>query len=159
MIVRSDRFGAVEIDEKDTLRFPTGIVGFPDESLFVLLRRQDSRYVGWLQSAKSSHLTLPVVSAHALNPKFPDVDLSEHLARAGLGSHTEEVAILAVLAAPPNEPATVNLMAPIIVNARTRVGAQVMLEGTHFSTHEAFILARDRLDNQDDSASVESDES
>lgn len=149
MIVNSDRFGSVEIAESDTLMFPGGIVGFPQESRFVLLRRQDSQFIGWLQSVKTSYLTLPVVSTHMLTPKFPDVDLKDHVASAGLGSNTEELAVLAVLSAAPNEPATVNLLAPIVVNAKTRIGAQIMLEGTHFTTHEAFALARDRGDQSD----------
>jgi flagellar assembly factor FliW len=140
MIVQSDRFGAVEIDAADVLRFPTGIIGFPTEDAFVLVRRTNSQTVGWLQSMKSSYLALPVVSAHLLSPRFPDVPLGGYAERAGLGNDAEELAVLAVLSAPPGQPATVNLMAPIIVNATTRVGAQIILESTQFTTRELFIF-------------------
>jgi flagellar assembly factor FliW len=49
---------------------------------------------------------------------------------------------MAVLSAPRGGPATVNLMAPIVVNASTRKGAQVHLEGTRFSTRELFVLPK-----------------
>lgn len=140
MIVHSDRFGAIEVDATDTLSFPTGIVGFPKENEFVLVRKTDSQIVGWLQSTKSSYLTLPVVSAHVLGPRFPDVPIESYAERAGLGTNPEELAVLAVLSAPPGQPATVNLMAPIIVNATTRQGAQVLIEGTRFTTRELFIV-------------------
>ena len=39
-----------------------------------------------------------------------------------------------------NQPATVNLLAPIVVNAATRKGAQIILEGTRYSTREFFAL-------------------
>jgi flagellar assembly factor FliW len=140
MILQSDRFGAVEIDAADVLTFPAGIIGFPKEDAFVLVRRTNSQMVGWLQSTKSSYLALPVVSAHLLSPRFPDVQIDTYAERAGLGNDSEELAVLAVLSAPPGQPATVNLMAPIIVNATTRVGAQLMLEGTQFTTRELFIF-------------------
>lgn len=143
MIVKSDRLGNVEVDAGDIITFPAGIIGFPGEREFVLIRLKPSSPIGWLQSAKSSYLTLPVVSAHALPPRFPDVSIEELADRIGLGNDSEELAVLAVLSAPSGEPATVNLMAPIIVNAKTRIGAQVVLEGTHFSTREAFVLARE----------------
>ncbi|MGC4064339.1 MAG: flagellar assembly protein FliW [Polyangiaceae bacterium] len=140
MIVKSDRFGAIEVDTADVLSFPTGIVGFPRETEFVLIRKADSQVVGWLQSVHTSYLTLPVVSAHVLAPRYPDVAIEPFAERAGLGSDLEELAVLAVLSAPPGQPATVNLMAPVIVNAVTRVGAQVLLEGTRFTTRELFII-------------------
>jgi len=140
MIVQSDRFGSIEVDATDVLAFPGGIIGFPRESEFILVRKTDSQVIGWLQSTKTSYLTLPVVSAHVLAPQFPDVPLEDYAERAGLGNSCEELAVLAVLSAPPGQPATVNLMAPIIVNATTRLGAQVMIEGTRFSTRELFIF-------------------
>lgn len=149
MIVQSRRFGQMEVDEGDILQFPTGIIGFPVESAFVLIRRSGTSAIGWLQSVRTAEFTLPVVSAHALSRRFPDVDVAPHAERAGLGTDVEDLAILAVLTAPPNAPASVNLMAPIIVNAKTRVGAQVMLEGTHFSTREPFVLARGSTDSDD----------
>lgn len=140
MMVKSDRFGAMEVETNDLLSFPSGIIGFPQENQFVLVRKAESQMIGWLQSTQSSYLALPVVSVHAFSPRYPDVAIEEFADRAGLGSNIDELAVLGVLSAPPGQLATVNLMAPIIVNAVTRVGAQVMLEGTRFSTREAFIL-------------------
>jgi flagellar assembly factor FliW len=142
MIVNSDRFGAIEVDATDVLSFPTGIIGFPKETAFVLVRKTDSQVVGWLQSTQSPYLTLPVVSAHVLAPRFPDVPIEDYAERAGLGGDVDELAVLAVLSAPPGQPATVNLMAPIIVNAATRTGAQILIEGTRFSTRELFIISQ-----------------
>jgi flagellar assembly factor FliW len=49
-------------------------------------------------------------------------------------------AVMAVLCASAGQPATVNLLAPIVVNVRSRKGAQILLEGTTFSTNEPFVL-------------------
>lgn len=47
---------------------------------------------------------------------------------AGLGLVAPEDAMLLVVANPGDDSTTVNLLAPIVVNARTSVGAQVILE-------------------------------
>jgi|GEM_PF-109211 len=139
MPIQSDRFGIIDIEEQDVIHFPRGIIGFPDEHAFILVRTK-SNAVGWLQSTASSGLALPVVSAHVLAPPYPDVDIERYAQAVGLGSSLEELAVVVVLNAQPGVPATVNLVAPIIVNVATRVGAQVILDGTRFTTREMFIL-------------------
>ena len=57
----------------------------------------------------------------------------------GIAGEEDDFAVLAVLCAPMGQPATVNLMAPIVVNSETRKGAQVILEGSRFSTREVFV--------------------
>jgi flagellar assembly factor FliW len=140
MIVQSDRFGSIDVNAPDILSFPRGIIGFADETGFVLVRTGNASAVGWLQSVATPYMALPVVSAHVLVPKYPDVDIVSYAEVAGLGQSLDELAVLVVLNAPPGIPATVNLVAPIIVNAVTRKGAQLLLEGSRFTTREIFML-------------------
>jgi len=140
MIIQSDRFGSIDVDAEEILTFPRGIIGFADETEFVLVRASSSTAVGWLQSVATPYMALPVVSAHVLVPKYPDVDIESYAEAAGLGQRLDELAVLVVLNAPPGIPATVNLVAPIIVNAVTRNGAQLLLEGSRFTTREIFML-------------------
>jgi flagellar assembly factor FliW len=49
---------------------------------------------------------------------------------------------LVVLCATPQAPVTVNLVAPIIVNAVSWTGVQTILEGTKFTTREVFVLPK-----------------
>jgi flagellar assembly factor FliW len=140
MIIQSDRFGSIDVDAQEILDFPHGIIGFADEHQFVMVRTNRNSAVGWLQSATTPNMALPVVSAHVLVPKYPDVDIVSYAEAAGLGQSLDELAVLVVLNAPPGIPATVNLVAPIIVNATTRKGAQLLLEGSRFTTREIFML-------------------
>ncbi|HLV66897.1 MAG TPA: flagellar assembly protein FliW [Polyangiaceae bacterium] len=137
--IKTLRFGELSLDPAEALRFPVGIAGFPDERGFVLIRPNDTALVSWLQSIKTPSLALPVVSAHAFGEGYPDVDLAPLAERAGVGSRAQDLAVLVVLTAPRGAPATVNLLAPIVVNAESRVGAQIFLEGTRFGTRELFV--------------------
>lgn len=140
MIINSQRFGSLEIDDGELLRFPSGVIGFPTEQRFALVPHQGSGYIAWLQSVTTPELAFPVVSAHAFGDKYPDVPVLEAAEAAGVPGPAEALAVMVVLCALSGQPATVNLLAPIVVNATTRLGAQVILECTRFSTRELFVL-------------------
>ena len=140
MQINSQRFGVVDIEDDAVLNFPSGIIGFSREHSFALIPHEGSSYLAWLQSVTTPELAFPVVSAHAFGDKYPDVAVGAAAHAAGVLGAEEDFAVLVVLCAPIGQPATVNLLAPVVVNAQTRTGAQVILEGSRFSTREAFVL-------------------
>jgi flagellar assembly factor FliW len=140
MQIVTTRFGLVEVPEEALIHFKTGIIGFPRESKFALIPHGDSRLIAWLQSATTPALAFPVVSAHGLVLDYPDVPLVPVAEKSGLSGEEEDFAVLAVLTAPRSQPATVNLLAPLLINSVTRSGAQVFLEGSRFSTRELFVI-------------------
>ena len=139
MQIKSERFGVVDLDDDAVLNFPSGIIGFPREQRFALIPHQGSTYLAWLQSVHNAALAFPVVSAHFFADTYPDVSIPDAARAAGLPGSADDFAVLAVLCAPIGQPATVNLMAPIVVNSETRTGTQVILEGSRFSTREVFV--------------------
>jgi len=140
MNIESQRFGTIEINDDELLSFPAGVIGFPTEQKFALVPHHGSGYIAWLQSVSTPGLAFPVVSAHAFGDRYPDVPVLGAAVEAGLQGPDDALAVMVVLCALANQPATVNLLAPIVVNAATRTGAQVILEGTRFSTREYFAL-------------------
>ena len=141
MRIETTRFGVVEVAEEEIIRFRTGMVGFPAEKEYVLIPHGSSAMIAWLQSLRTPELAFPVASAHGFVADYPDVPLEPVAQRADIGSNPDELAILTVLSAPRNQPATVNLLAPILINSSTRQGAQVFLEGSKFSTRELFVVS------------------
>ena len=139
MQINSQRFGVVELEDDAVLNFPEGIIGFPREQRFALIPHQGSTFLAWLQSVSKPELAFPVVSAHYFLDGYPDVPVSPAAHAAGVQGTEEAFAVLVVLCAPIGQPATVNLLAPIVINSETRTGAQVILEGSRFSTREIFV--------------------
>lgn len=148
MRIETTRFGVVEATEQDLIQFPGGIIGFPQEHRFAMIPHGSSPLIAWLQSATTPNLAFPVVSAHALREGYPDVPLDAVIAKAGIGGTEDELAVLAVLCAPRMQPATVNLLAPILINSETRQGTQVFLEGSKFGTRELFVFPGTEKDEQ-----------
>jgi flagellar assembly factor FliW len=138
MHIKTERFGTFEVDDKDPINFPQGMIGFPTEKQFVLLRQRDDSAIGWLQSTTNPSLAFPVVSIDALAVAYPTIAAPP--VEAQKPEEVDPHAVMAVLCASAGQPATVNLLAPVVVNVRSRKGAQILLEGTSFSTNEPFVL-------------------
>lgn len=156
MKITSDRFGTLELDETDVINFPSGIIGFPDERTFVLLRRHEGSAVGWLQSTKTSGFALPVVSLDELNVDHAAFPVEQLAKAGGVSSDETEYAVMVVLnTSNIGIPATVNLLAPIVVNSVSRQGAQILLENTKHSTHEPFRLRRILTDTAPDPSKID----
>lgn len=155
MKIETTRFGTLEVAEDEVIQLAAGLIGFPRERSYVLIPHGTSSMIAWLQSTTTPELAFPVVSAHGLVADYPDVPLLPIAKRSDVADDLEELAILVVLSAPRHQPATVNLLAPLIINSRTRAGAQVFLEGSKFSTRELFTMPKaqpEAAEDHDDSA-------
>ena len=142
MRIETTRFGVVEAAEEEVITFRNGLIGFPAEKQYMLIPHGSSTVIAWLQSVTTPELAFPVASAHAFINDYPDVPLEPVAKRADIGDSLDDLALLAVLSAQRSQPATVNLLAPLVINSRTREGAQVFLEGSRFSTRELFVLPK-----------------
>ena len=125
MRIQTSRFGNFEVDDKDPIHFPQGMIGFPEEKQFVLLRHRDDSAIGWLQSTTNSGLAFPVVSIDALAVVYPAINAVPVPVPGQKAEEADPHAVMAVLCASAGQPATVNLLAPIVVNVRSRKGAKM----------------------------------
>jgi flagellar assembly factor FliW len=139
MRILSQRFGEFEIDPRDIIDFPEGLIGFVADRKFVLLRHRETSPIGWLQSVSRPDFAVPVVSVDALALQDTSIIAAARMDR-GAGEGGPEYAVMAVLCAPPGQRATVNLLAPIVVDVRSHRGAQIILDSTAYSTAEPFML-------------------
>ena len=144
MHINTSRFGTMDLNDSDLIRFPAGIIGFPAERAFVLLTRREGSSVGWLQSTMTPWFALPVVSVSALAGAYSTASVEGSIGELGIEFKPESCAIMVVLhvSTAPNRP-TVNLVAPIVINSETRMGAQVLIDGSEYSTQEPFVLRAD----------------
>ncbi len=139
MKISTTRFGMLDIDDREAITFPQGLVGFAEETSFVMLRPRPSSAVAWLQSTRTDWLALPVVGLESLAIDLDEESLRKAVQAANIAAD-EAFAALAVVNAPPGAEATVNLLAPIVVNAETRRGAQVLADGLGGSTQHPLVL-------------------
>lgn len=140
MKVDTVRFGTIDVAKEEIISFRAGLIGFPSDRSYVLIPHGTSAAIAWLQSTTTPGLAFPVVSAHGFVADYPDVPLLPIARRVDVAESLDDLAVLVVLSATRGQPATVNLLAPLIINSSTRHGAQVFLEGSRFSTRELFTI-------------------
>ena len=134
MVIQTKLFGEVDIDEQKALHFENGIIGFPDLKTFFLIRDEEraSSLICWLQSVEENGLALPVLDPlkvmESYNPMIED-DLLKPL-----GELTEDnLMALVTVTVPRNiENISVNLQAPILINADTKQACQLILEDGNY---------------------------
>jgi flagellar assembly factor FliW len=127
--VTTSRFGDFEVSAGSVIDIIGGVIGFPGLSKFVLLEYNPP--FSWLQSTENPELAFVVVNGAEFGDKyrFPipygdrDLDLKED----------DEIAIVNLVSVRPDPSmTTVNLKAPVIVNLRTMIGRQVVLDDPSF---------------------------
>lgn len=141
IVIEETRFGTIEVDEASVLTFPNGLVGFPEQTAFVLLERANGKMVAYLQSLVTPALAFPVVDA-ADFASYPEPSVEKLAASAGLEGN--ELALLVIVAArPETKTLEANLLAPIIVEMGSRKCAQVVLDARKYSAAHSLAPAAD----------------
>jgi flagellar assembly factor FliW len=134
--VVSERFGSLEYQDGATLRFPAGLPGFGDRRHFVLVEQTGLTPLVFLQSLESPglcFLALPVQVVDASYDANVGLDDLEILAI----DPSDQPLYLTLLAAAENGRLTANLLAPVVINPRTRIAVQAVRSDTRYSHQHA----------------------
>jgi flagellar assembly factor FliW len=104
-----------------------GLAGFPDAERFALVEVPEAAPLFLLRSLDQPGLEFVVVPPSVFFPDYaPEVD---DVSAARLELTDADDALLLVVLTVGTSAATANLLAPVIVNQRTRAAAQVVLHG------------------------------
>ena len=123
-------FGEIEIDDSKIIHFPAGIIGFPEMTDFALVYDEEKGKespIRWLQSLQETNFALPVMDpllvAQDYNPEVEDDYLTP------LGKMAVEDTLVLVTVTVPKDltKMSINLQAPIIINAETKKAIQIIV--------------------------------
>jgi flagellar assembly factor FliW len=107
--------------------------GFPDRKQFTLVALDDDGVLCALRSLEDPDLRFLVVPPGPFFPDYaPDVD-DGVVAELGIDSAEDALVLLVLKAGDSLASTTANLLAPVVVNRRTRQAAQVILDDTTLS--------------------------
>ena len=128
MKISTSRFGEVEVSEDAIITFPSGLVGLPRHTRYVVFDVEQASGYQWLQSLDEASLAVVIIHADFIQPDF-HAQLTEESVMDLDIKQDDQVEIVVIVSIPANRPdqATANLRAPIVVNLRTRVGKQIIL--------------------------------
>lgn len=124
--VRSGRFGDFAVPVDRVLHFPQGLIGFPRARRFVILDHRPGSPFKWMLCLEQPDVAFAVVEPAKMVPGY---QAPLELAARTLGADPADVALFVIVTIPPDPTAmTVNLMAPVVVDVRTRLSRQLVLE-------------------------------
>ena len=121
MVITTRVFGEIEIDDTKIITFGSGIIGFPDLKKFTLL--YDAEKAGgikWLQSLDEPAFAMPVMDPLYVKESYNPVVEDELLKPLGKLDPEEILVDLKQM--------SVNLQAPIILNAENKTGCQIIID-------------------------------
>lgn len=125
MLIESDRLGAVEVDEDTVVTFDEGLLGFPDVHRYALVDAADGGTYYWLQAVDDPRLAFLAAVPWAFFPDYePELGDADQEA---LGLTSAADAVVLCLLTVTDLAVTANLLGPVVVNAATRRGRQVVL--------------------------------
>ncbi len=133
MRVATKAYGVVDIDERQRIRFPNGILGFEKFKEYALLDGERQPFY-WLQSIDVERIAFILVNPFLFRPDYEldidDADLSE------IGITDPETALVfAIVTLPPDgSPMTANLQGPLVINRDARLARQAVLTDPRWKT-------------------------
>ena len=142
MKIDTKYFGEIEIGDEKIIHFESGIMGFEEYKDFTILYDSEAEkkpFFSWLQGVTEKWLAFPVVNPLNVIKDYNPV--VEEALLEPLGELKDEDIVLFVLATIPKNvrEASVNMKAPIIVNAANGKAIQVILEKGNYSIKHKII--------------------
>lgn len=134
MKISSARLGDVEIDERDIIVVPEGVIGFPGFTQYAELHFLEGSPLRLLQSVEARELAFFVIDPFLFKP-----DYRVNVSTADLGVVKAEtsagIRILAIVTIPddPYE-MTANLQGPLIINPLTCLATQIVNHDKDYTT-------------------------
>lgn len=136
MLVNTKFFGEVDIADDKVITLPQGLLGFEDFKRFVILynsEKSSGNDISWFQSVEEQAFAVPVVNPLFVKNDYNPVINDELL--EFLGDVDEEGYFVLVTMRIPGDPKEIscNLKAPIIINPKTLLGCQMIVENEEYS--------------------------
>jgi flagellar assembly factor FliW len=133
MLIHTVNFGDLEVPEDKVISFKEGLPGFPQLHRFAILEMEDLKPFQYLQALDDPPISLFIINPFLVDPTY-EFRLTDSDMEDIHSTNSAELAVYAVATIPedPNG-ATLNLMAPVVINDKDRCGKQVILHESKYS--------------------------
>ena len=133
MKIKTRHFEEIEFDERRIINFNEGIPGFRELKKYIIIEDPESPFV-YLQSVEDGMISFIIINPYLLKKDYT-IEIKDTYISALGGGNAEEFCVFVIATVMDEfEEATVNLLAPIVIQNETRQGMQVILENTTYTT-------------------------
>ena len=123
-------FGEIEIDEETIYTFKDGVPGLKGIHKYCIVESDELAPFKWLQACEEPFLSMMMLDPTLIDPEY-DFTLSDEYNQVLDIEETDELTAMVFIVVPQDpKKMTANLLAPVVFNARSKRGVQVVIEGT-----------------------------
>ncbi|TYP75725.1 flagellar assembly protein FliW [Paenibacillus methanolicus] len=139
--MESTRLGDIKVTGSEKVVFNQGLPGFEELRNFAILDLEIELPIKLLQSEEESSLSLLIGNPFHFYPEY-EWDMPEHAQQELRIEQPEDVEVWSVIILPANAAeATINLLAPIVMNKKTREAKQIILHNSAYSNRHPLLKA------------------
>lgn len=138
--VKSTRFGTFEAEDDLVITLVGGLIGFESCRRFVIVTPDEGGVIRWLQALDEPAVAFPIIDPWLFKADYAPEITRRDADELELDEATPRL-IFAIVTVPRDNPRgiTANLVGPIVVNAHTRCGKQVVVTNEEYGTKHRII--------------------
>lgn len=125
MEIQTKAYGLIDIDERQKIFFPDGILGFENLKEYALMDASQQPFY-WLQSLEIPEIAFVLINPALFRPDYKAAVSVAELKEIELESDTDERSLIFAIVTIPEDQTkmTANLQGPVIINKEKRIGRQ-----------------------------------
>jgi flagellar assembly factor FliW len=150
----STRFGTLEVSDGSILTFPSGILGFPDWTRYVILDHDTDAPFKWLHCVEEPGLAFVILDPALFDANYR-VEISAEVLAEVKGVAAGALTLAVILTIPSEDPGriTANLRGPLLMNPSTKLCKQMVLSDEYPTRYPIFAMPSVRQPLQTESRS------
>lgn len=124
----------IEVDEKNILTFPEGVVGFEEYQTYALIEVEDEEPFVRLQCSNIPEVAFVLIDPLLFYPEY-DFEVEDNIVELLSIEKVEDIQLYTIVTVySDHTKMTANMLAPILVNKTNRKSCQLILRGTDYLT-------------------------
>ena len=133
MKIATKAYGEIEVDDRQKIVFPQGLLGFEALKDYIILDAERQPFY-WLQSIDVEQVAFILVNPFLFRPDY-EVNISnDELAEIGINSPQKALIFSIVTVPHDGGPMTANLQGPLVINRDLKTGKQAVLSDNRWKT-------------------------
>ena len=133
MKIATKAYGTIEINERQKISFPFGLLGFESFKEYAIMDAERQPFY-WLQSIDVEQVAFVLINPFLFRPDYEMNIDNDELLRIGVTDPSKALIFSIVTIPGDGSPMTANLQGPIVINRDNRLGFQAVLTDSRWKT-------------------------
>jgi flagellar assembly factor FliW len=126
--------------EDQVIRFPAGLPGFEMARKFIIMSVPEHQPFHWMECVdEGNSIRFAIINPLSFRPEYQPKIKKEELTSLAIRDPKDMLLYVIVTLRTPLVESTANLMGPLFINIRDRVGKQIIIENDAYSLRERII--------------------